>query len=313
MRARILALSLGLAAVTVLAGCSGSSGGSSGDSGGAASPNAAAPGAGGSASDYYVSLGDSYAAGYQATGRNQGRTTNNGFADQIVAKAKAKGYDYTLANFGCGGATTDSMLTSPGCKTNQYAVGASYSATQLAAGVAFLKAHPGHVGLVTISIGGNDVIPCGLKTDVVGCLTSAIATMRTNLNSIATQVRAAAGPSVRIVGTTYPDFFLGNLLSTDKAAKSLATLSVSLFKSFVNPQLQQAYQAVGGSFVDVTAASGAYGPLTKTTKLAPFGTIPVPVADICMLTFYCELQDIHPRTNGYGLIAALVVGTLPKS
>jgi hypothetical protein len=31
------------------------------------------------------------------------------------------------------------------------------------------------------------------------------------------------------------------------------------------------------------------------------------VAQICTLTFYCQYQDIHPRTAGYRLIATLVV------
>ena len=312
MRARppaLAALVAVLVAALVLAGCSGSNSGSGSTVAGSSVATSAPLPSGG---QYYVSLGDSYAAGYQSTGKGSGMTTLNGFANQVVPKAVAKGYHFTLENFGCSGATTTSMMSSPGCESKQYAVGTTYSATQLATGVAFLKAHRGQVALVTISIGGNDIIPCGLSTDPVSCLTKAVATMRTNLNSILTQVRSAAGSTTRIVGTTYPDFFLGNLLSTDTTLRSLATVSVTAFRAVINPQLQQAYQAAGGSFVDVTAATGAYGSLTQTTNLPPYGTIPVPVARICSLTFYCEFQDIHPRTSGYGLIADLVVGTLPQ-
>src|ERR1700722_13163986 len=41
----------------------------------------------------YVSLGDSYAAGYQPTGTHSGKTDTNGFAYQIPALAEQKGID----------------------------------------------------------------------------------------------------------------------------------------------------------------------------------------------------------------------------
>lgn len=322
MRVRLLATTLGLAAVTALAACSGSGGGGStsspagttaGGTAGRTAASTAGPSAAASGRQYYVSLGDSYAAGYQGTSRGHGHTTTNGFAYQVVAGARAKGYDYTLANFGCSGATTQSMLTSSGCPAGGLGPGApTYSDPQTAAAVAFLKAHRGHIGLVTVSIGGNDVIPCGIRSDALSCLSTAIGKVRTNLDSILRQVRAAAGDSVSIVGTTYPDILLGNLLSTDQTLRSLASLSVTAFKSLVNPQLQQAYQAVGGRLVDVTAAFGSYGSLTRTTNLPPYGTIPVPAAKICSLTYYCEFQDIHPRTPGYAIIAELITATLPR-
>lgn len=333
MHARLLA-ALGLVTTLALAGCSGSSDGSgpttrttsagrssapstaTGSSPISSSPTGAtfpsAPVTSGT--QYYVSLGDSYAAGYQATARGRGTTTTNGFAYQVVRKAKAKGYRYTLANFGCGGATTASMLSSPGCTSGQYGPGAAhYSSTQTAAAVAFLEAHRGHIALITISIGGNDVIPCGVRTDALTCLTTSVGKVGTNLTSILGKVRAAAGPSTRIVGTTYPDVLLGNLLSKDANLRSLASLSVTAFKSLINPQLQQAYVAAGGRFVDVTTAFGGYGSLTKTISLPPYGRIPVPAAKICTLTFYCQYQDIHPRTTGYAIIADLVVATLPRA
>ena len=329
MHARLLA-ALGLVAMTAVAGCSGS-GDSSGPSTSAgrtttsASSASSSPASSSSTSpfpqasaaagtQYYVSLGDSYAAGYQASGRGKGATTTNGFAYQVVRRAKAKGYHYTLVNFGCGGATTASMLSSSGCTSGQYGPGAAhYSATQTAAAVAFLKAHRGHIALITVSIGGNDVIPCGVRSDALTCLTSSVGTVRSNLNSILRQVRAAAGASTRIVGTTYPDVLLGNLLSTNQSLRSLASLSVTAFRSLINPALQAAYQAVDGRFVDVTAAFGGYGSLTQTTTLAPYGKIPVPAAKICTLTYFCEFQDIHPRTAGYGIIADLIDALLPRA
>ena len=47
-------------------------------------------------------------------------------------------------------------------------------------------------------------------------------------------------------------------------------------------------------------------PFTQTTTLAPYGTIPVAVAKTCQLTWYCQFQNIHPRTVGYTVIADLI-------
>jgi len=164
---------------------------------------------------------------------------------------------------------------------------------------------------VTVSIGGNDVTACGAAANPVACLTPAIDRLKTNLARLLTGLRAAAGPSVRIVGLTYPDVLLGNELSSDPAVRNLANLSVLAFQSLINPALKTAYEAVHGTFVDVTAATGAYGPLSATTVVPHHGRIPVPVATICTLTYYCRYRDIHPRTAGYSLISKLVVATLP--
>src|SRR5664279_4421599 len=59
---------------------------------------------------YYVSIGDSYAAGYQPSGPSSGSTTRNGFAYQFVPDALSRGYRLTLVNFACSGATTSSVL-----------------------------------------------------------------------------------------------------------------------------------------------------------------------------------------------------------
>ncbi|HUO49602.1 MAG TPA: GDSL-type esterase/lipase family protein, partial [Acidimicrobiales bacterium] len=206
--------------------------------------------------DYYVSLGDSYAAGYQPSPTGGiGTTSTNGFAYQAVRLAQAKGYHYTLANFGCGGATTTSMIGTTGCPPGALGPnGIAYpTTTQAAAAEAFLRAHRGHVGLVTVSISGNDVTHCAGATDPTACVISAIGTIKTNLATLLSGLRDAAGPGVRIVGTTYPDVLLGLWVAGTPTDHSLAKLSVTAFQSLLNPALSGAYQAVHGQFVDVTA------------------------------------------------------------
>ena len=64
--------------------------------------SAAAP-----AKQLYVSLGDSYASGYQpGVVRSESGNTRNGFAFQVPRFAAPRGYRLKLVNFGCGGATT---------------------------------------------------------------------------------------------------------------------------------------------------------------------------------------------------------------
>ncbi|HEX4162439.1 MAG TPA: GDSL-type esterase/lipase family protein, partial [Acidimicrobiales bacterium] len=138
---------------------------------------------------YYVSLGDSYSVGYQPT---KGATP--GYATYV-----ARHTGLTLANFGCSGATTTSLLATVGCPVvlPHTAGGKSYpTTTQIAAATAFIAAHRGHVGLITVSIGGNDVVPCAKASNPITCVGTAVSTIKTNVTSIASQLRAAAGPKV---------------------------------------------------------------------------------------------------------------------
>ena len=318
-----LASAAALALVATLSSCSSASGSvgttddttvpaSSAAAATTAAPTTAAPSTGAPTSDpaaagtrYYVSLGDSYAAGYQP---GQGSTTD-GFAYQLVDEAGAQQHPLELANFACSGATTTSLLNDVGCPKIALGPGAPPydSQTQIAAAEAFLQAHPGEVDLITVSIGGNDVTKCAAQPDPVPCVTSAVNEVSTNLTTIVQRLRAAAGPNTLIVGTTYPDVLLGSWVSGTPTDQQLATLSVTAFKSLINPTLQKAYESVGGQLVDVTAATGAYGPMTDTTTLDPYGIIPVPVAQVCDLTYYCAMHDIHPNADGYKVIAELVL------
>ena len=260
-------------------------------------PSATAP--------YYVSLGDSYAAGYQA---GLG-TTRDGFAYQVADQAQATTTPLQLVNFACAGATTTSILQNAGCPPAALGPDAApYDGqTQIEAAEAFLKSHPGEVGLITVSIGGNDIAPCGGGgPDSASCVTQAVAGVSTNLTTLLARLRAAAGPAVPIVGTTYPDVLLGVWVSGTPEGQQLANLSITAFRSLLNPALQKAYEGAGGQLVDVTEATGAYGPMTDTTDVAPYGAIPVPVAQVCELTTFCSKQDIHPTPEGYRIIADLV-------
>jgi lysophospholipase L1-like esterase len=259
----------------------------------------------------YVSLGDSYATGYQVTPEG-GRNTRNGFAYQLPGLARKRGYDLKLVNLGCGGETSTSLLTrvavcpGPGPGGREYA-----GTTQIAAAESFLRKHRHRVKLITVSIGGNDVTACVRAADPIACVATAVQTIDQNVTEIAQRLRAAAGKKARIVGITYPDVILGQWVG-ENADQELPKLSVVAFQQLINPALAKAYEAAGGRLVDVTAQTGAYGSLEELVPLASGELVPKPVAKVCELTYYCEFRDIHARTGGYRIIAKLVARTLPR-
>jgi lysophospholipase L1-like esterase len=268
------------------------------------------PSSASAAEQLYVSLGDSYATGYQADVK---KNTRNGFAYQVPGLAKKRGYDLELVNFGCGGATTVSLLERKGCPPRALGPGGETypSKTQMAAAETFIKKHRKRVGLITVSISGNDVTKCAAAPDPIPCVAGAVEDIKKNVVTIAKRLRKAAGPKVKIVGTTYPDVILGGWVG-EGANQNLASLSVIAFKSLINPALKEAYGKAKGDFVDVTAATGAYTPLEQTVADPTYGTIPVAVQKVCQLSFYCDMRDIHARTEGYRIIADLVAKRLPR-
>jgi lysophospholipase L1-like esterase len=262
---------------------------------------------------FYVSIGDSYAAGMQPTSSTERHTTRNGFAYQLVDLATGKGYALSLVNFGCGGATAGSLLHRIGCDHDRLGPGATpYDRkTQAAAAEHFLRAHRGHIGLITVAIGLNDLVPCADAAAATRCIEEARTRIRANLGTLLEGLRSAAGPAARIVGITYPDVFLAGLLDHSADTRRFAKQSVGDFRSQINPQLRKTYEAAGATFLDITKATGGYGSLTDKTTVPPYGTIPTPVARICRLTYACQFQDVHPRTKGYRLIAERIIDTLP--
>jgi len=249
---------------------------------------------------YYVSLGDSYSVGYQPS-PTPGATA--GYTGYVAQKTNLK-----LENFGCGGATTVSILHTNGCSLPYGPVAATdavayTSIPQAAAAEAFIAAHKGSIGLITVSIGGNDVTSCASAANPITCVATAVAAIKANVTTLATQLRSVAGAGVPIIGLTYPDVILGLwVYPPGKTDHGLATLSVTAFQSLVNPALKAAYTTAGATFVDITAATDAYTPLTDLTTLAPYGQIPTAVAEVCSLTWYCSLGNIHANTAGYTFI-----------
>jgi hypothetical protein len=168
---------------------------------------------------------------------------------------------------------------------------------------------------VTVSIGGNDVDGCPTQPNPTACVDANMPRATRNLTTIVKRLRAAGGKQMRIIGSTYPDVELGLWVHpTVLGANTIALVpeSISSFQNVINPGLKRAYDTVGAAFVDVTRATGAYGPFLATND-PPFGEIPAPVARVCILTYFCDGSfNIHMKTPGYHIIAGLEANTLPK-
>lgn len=260
----------------------------------------------------YLSIGDSYGQGLQPEFEGNSADYTNGFAYLLPAEAERLGWDLSLENFACGGATVESMVNDPGCVDVGHSPGGPrYDVPQLEAAIGFLKEHPDHVELITVVIGANDVIlPCVTRADgQKACVADAVARMELRLAGALADLRAAAGPDTVIVGLTYPDMILGSYVAD--GGPTLASEWVTVFRDVFNPMLKQRYDAIDAVFVDVTAGTGAYAPFTETTTLEPYGEIPVAAAEVCQLTWYCKGGDVHPTDAGHEVIADLVVEALP--
>jgi lysophospholipase L1-like esterase len=273
---------------------------------------------------YYLSLGDSYSIGYQPPSATNPTGDPNGSPGYTAYVAKKK--KMTLEQFGCGGATTSSIVSSVGCTDYGSSDVVEYPATtQEAAALAFINnpANAGEVGLITVSIGGNDVTSCanapGGDAGIFTCIETADAGITTNVTSLVAALDSALtanGDTAPVIGLTYPDVILGDwVYPTGATNQSLATLSAEAFDDFINPTLQAAYGGAG-NFVNVTqapyksATAGDDTSLTTLKKVEPYGKIPAAVGEICELTYFCSQGNIHANTTGYTFIGKLIVAHL---
>jgi lysophospholipase L1-like esterase len=248
---------------------------------------------------YYLSLGDSLAVGIQPNAKGQDVETTQGYADQLYTALKPGNPTLKLTKLGCPGETTTSMINGGIC---------TYSdKTQLAQAAAFLKAHAGHVQLVTIDIGANDLNQCVVlptTAKIIACLEKVLPVTVKNLETIVGTLRATS-KTVPIIGMTYYDPELAYYLRGTAAGRQLAQASVTLASQF-GKDLRQVYTHFG---VPVASMYQAFGTsqFKATDTLPALGKLPRDVALICSYTWECVASPVGPNEHanvlGYGLIA----------
>ena len=241
---------------------------------------------------YYVSVGDSLAAGVQPIGDPADMyRTDDGYAEQLLPIARSTFPRLSLVKLGCPGETTATMLDGGICS---YPHG-----SQLDEAVSFLQSHRPHVAFVTIDIGAND-FPCQDPS----CIPAGVASIQQHLPTILAALREAAGPDVPIVGMTIYNPFLADWLRGPDG-QATAQLSASIMAQ-VNGVLRANFAAAGMPVADVEGAfsSSDFGTLVTVPGL---GTVPLNVARICQWTWICAPPplgpDNHANADGYGVIA----------
>ena len=261
---------------------------------GTAAPVAAAGGSSGDkANSYYLSLGDSIAAGVQPIGDPDDMyRTDVGYADQLFQMTRDEYSKLSLEKLGCPGETTTTMIDGGIC---DYTHG-----SQLDEAVAFLHAHRQFVAFVTIDIGAND-FNCAAGY----CFEQGVASIQANLPTILAALREAAGPNIPIVGMTIYNPFLANWLLGPEG-QAVAQASATQFMGPANGVLRGIFEAGGARVADIETAFSS-NDFTTMVDLPGVGPVPINVARICMWTWVCAPApygpDNHPNETGYGVIA----------
>jgi lysophospholipase L1-like esterase len=240
---------------------------------------------------YYLTLGASYAFGYQEAkfeaelqaGTYSPASFNTGYADDFARMLAAGNSQLQAINLSCPGETSDTYI-SGGClfHLSGLSLHDNYpaSTSQMSAALAFLNSHPHQVHVITISLtdlSGNALSHLYFgtcKQDPI-CTQNAfpafLAHERANDGQILSALQAASPSSQILVLQEFDPYML------------LLPVSIPLFAQ-MNAVLASVATAHGAVLAD--------------------GVSPVTLANICTLTFVCtQLHDIHPTDAGYAVLA----------
>lgn len=277
---RRVGLTLLLTAVAV-AGCSG----------------APAPARHRAPASYYLALGDSLAQGVQPDAAGTSVPTGQGYPNVLYTALRRRDSGLRLVKLGCLGETTATMIHGGIC---HYPGG-----SQLAAAVSFLRAHRGHVTLITLDIGANDPEAClnASITQIASCVSRFLPQARSDLRTILARLRQAAAGTRTIAMNYYlPALAQWRHGLTGELIARVGELATSGYDGV----LTGIYQSYGVAVADVFGAfhTADFSPQVSVPGL---GLLPRNVATICQWTWECAPAprgpNQHPNQAGYQVIA----------
>jgi lysophospholipase L1-like esterase len=229
---------------------------------------------------YYLSLGDSMAYGFQPTKASAGAPPsgfNTGYVDVFAARLRKLAPKIQVVNYGCPGESTVTFARG-GCpgRADVVKLHDAFRGSQLNAAQSFLRAHPGKVSPITVTLWGGDLFPLSARGKRAP---SAIASFAARFNSILQRLRAAA-PNAEIIVTG----------AWNPEADRLA-------------QAEPLYRSVGAAIARTAAASRARVANMFAALNGP-GNVKAQKARLCSITFYCSAKgDPHPTDAGYRAMA----------
>lgn len=241
----------------------------------------------------YLALGDSVTFGFQEAQVTpppdyQDAASFRGYPEQLGTELHLR-----VTNLACPGETAASLVNqhapSNGCEgayRSSFPLHAKYSGSQLAAGVSYLRAHPG-VRLVSLMIGANDLFRCQRVTQD-GCTSASeqgavFADVKHSVHTIVEQIRNRAHYGGQIVILNYYSLYYASPL--------------------INGYVQglNAAQDSGAKPFDVRIANG-YGEFLLAS--AKFGGSPCSAALLTNLG--AGKCGVHPSYAGQALLAKAV-------
>ena len=224
---------------------------------------------------YYLALGDSIAYGFQPNKPAARPSALAGYVDPFAARLRQLSPNIQVVNYGCPGESTVTF-TRGGCPwlAEGRKLHAAFKGSQLEAALSFLRAHPGQVSPITLTLWGNDLAPLSAKGKRAP---EAIASFSSRFSSILRRLRAAA-PSAKIIVTG----------AWNPEADQLE-------------QVKPLYRSLDAAIARAAAASRA----RVANMLAAFngtGSVRVQRARLCALTYACK-GDPHPTAAGNRVMA----------
>jgi lysophospholipase L1-like esterase len=236
---------------------------------------------------YFLALGDSIAYGFQPTKKpgTRASTFDTGYVDVFAARLRKLSPKIEVVNYGCPGESTVTFVRG-GCPglADGFKLHDAFRGPQLKAAESFLRAHPGQVSPVTLTLWGNDWLPLLLDKckGNVACVRKlgprTIASFGSRLASILQRLRAAA-PTTEIIVTGAWNFDPTQL-----------------------QQLRPIYHSLDASIARAASASSVR--VAKALPVFnPAGNVRVQRRRLCALTFICSKGDPHPTDAGYRALA----------
>jgi lysophospholipase L1-like esterase len=236
---------------------------------------------------YYLALGDSIAYGFQPTKKPGARASrfDTGYVDVFAARLRKLSPKIQVVNYGCPGESTVTFVRH-GCPAlaDGFKLHDTFRGPQLKAAQSFLRAHPGQVSPITLTLWGNDWFSLLLdrcKSDVA-CVRkrgpATIQSLGSRLTSILERLRAAA-PTAEIIVTGAWNVDPDQL-----------------------EELRPIYRSLDASIA--LAASASRARVAKALPVFnPPGNVGVQRRRLCALTFICSKGDPHPTDAGYRALA----------
>lgn len=246
-------------------------------------------------SSSYVALGDSIAFGYDPALLGSRASSFTGYPEVLIGDSSELKKFTTLANLACPGEASGSFLdaTKPDyhCREYKAALGlhVPYQGTQMIEALFYLTAG-NNVGLITINIGGNDLVLLQLKCELQpGCilagLPDVLAQYGRNLAVILTTLRAEGHYTGNIVLLTQysPDY-----------RDALQTGAVSALNSV-------AIEVAGNFGVIIADGFGAFQKWAAKEKTG---------GDTCAAGLLVLMPgggcDVHPSARGQRILAEAI-------